>query len=268
MECGATPPHPTPRAADERTPSSSGALPPAHQEEFPAPGCCADPLLLMCVDSPRTAEAGGPRVCGHMCAHVWQCAQFGLRPLSHQLGPFSTSPGSWTGSRKLLEALLPSPPPSPRDCRCLAYLCCFGLRVALGRHRAWWGAHLLPHPRLSPCSDHCPALPLYSLNPPLQCPPPFLLPAFAAPCPTPHLLISLSSGATPPGSLPCCPRCQFLSLRGPRVQTGSVCLSLRASVEYGGLSCVSLSVPINRPRAPWGLVLHQIQLFLVPSLGS
>ena len=128
------------------------------------------------------------------------------------------------------------------------------------------GAHLLPHPRLSLCSDHCPALPLYSLNTPLQCPPPFL-PAFTAPCPKPHLLISLSSGSTPPGSLPCCPRCQLLSLRGPRVQTGSV-FSLLGPLLNMVVSAVSLSVPINRPRAPWGLVLHQIQLFLVPSLGS
>lgn len=143
---------------------------------------------------------------------------------------------------------------------CLLLSAALASRVALGRVRGLGGGHTgFLIPRLSPGSDHCPAMLLISLNLPLQRPPPFLLA-----CPP---LIS-SSGPTPPGSLPCCPRCQFLSLRGPRVQAGSVCLSLPAPVEYLGCLSFILSVPINRPRLPWGLVLHQIQLSMVPSLGS
>lgn len=197
-------------------------FPPAHQEE--TLGCSAD-LLLIRAWTPQ----GLPRVCRHLCAHVWRCSHFRLWSRQVPLGLFSASPGSLTGSFKLLEALLPS----PRDCGVPASLCHFGLKSCPGQAlRAGWGAHRLPHPQPQPGSDHCPAMPLISLNVPLQHPPPFLLACPPRPLPLP--LISLSSGPTLPGSLPCCPRCQFLSLRGPRVQAGSVCLSLTVPVEYLG----------------------------------
>lgn len=57
-------------------------------------GCSADLLFLLCVDSPRVAEAGGPRVCGHMCAHVWLRSCFGLWAPSGHVRLFSASPGA------------------------------------------------------------------------------------------------------------------------------------------------------------------------------
>lgn len=68
--------------------------------------------------------------------------------------------------------------------------------------------------------------------------------------------VPLLQEAFPPAPFP------FLSL-DPRVQTGYV--SLRTLSILGCLSC-SLPVPINRPRAPEGLGLHQMKLFLSMAL--
>lgn len=226
-------------------------FPPAHQETL---GCSAD-LLLMCVDSPRAAS----------CVQAPLCTRVAMLPLRALVlsGPFgAVFCIPWElGNCKLLEALLPS----PRDCGVPASLCHFGLKSCPGQvPRAGWGPHQLPHPQAQPRLCPLPSNAAHQLE--CASPAPSAIPAGLAcpPRPLPLPLISLSSGPTPPGSLPCCPRCQFLSLRGPRVQAGSVCLSLPAPVEYLGWSQL---YPV-RPRLPWGLVLHQTQLSMVPSLGS
>lgn len=160
---------------------------------------------------------------------------------------------------------------------CMAHPCGFGLRVARCRHRSGseaqpqrggFGSHSCPLPsRFSPCFDHRPALPLSRL--------------FCRSCltcldlllPHPQSSGSLSSGPTPPGSLPCCPGCRFLPLLSRRIHAGAVCLSLRVPVEisWGALN----SVPVNRPRGPRGVGAtsdptfpHPFTWFPGPSFGG
>lgn len=136
--CGAPPPAPC--VLMSAHPLDLELFPHAHQEEIL--DCSAD-LLLISAWTPQ----GLPRVCRHLCAHVWRCSHFGLRSRTVPLGLFSASPGSLAGSCKLLEALLPS----PRDCGVPASLCRFGLKRCPGQALwAGWGAHQLPHPQAQP----------------------------------------------------------------------------------------------------------------------
>ena len=101
-----------------------------------------------------------------------------------------------------------------------------------GQNWGWGGGHLCSlSPRLGPCSDRRLALPLYHCDAPSPVPSPIP----AARLRRPFSCISLASGPTPPGSLPCCPRCQILSPRGIRIETGA-CVSFSAPMEHCGWS--------------------------------
>lgn len=155
---------------------------------------------------------------------------------------------------------------------CMAHPCGFGLRVALCRHRS--GSEAQPQqptvaPRL-PGSAHALTTALHCLS--------LVSSAGPAACldlllPHPQSSGSLSSGPTPPGSLPCCPGCRFLPLLSRRIHAGAVCLFLRVPIEmsWGALN----SVPVNSPRGPRGVGAtsdptfpHPFTWFPGPSFGG